>query len=80
MSRAPKLEPQACPSCGAAPAIHNPKPRYWYVACSKNTEVLLSHRIIGHPMFTKRAAIIEWNKLPCECKPSPAKDAQLATA
>jgi hypothetical protein len=56
-------EPQNCPECGAPAEVRNPKPRRWLVACTKNSELASGHRVLGHPMFTKRDAILEWNKL-----------------
>lgn len=55
--------PQNCPKCGAAPVVSNPKPRYWFAACSANSELVGGHRVVGHPMFTKREAIGVWNQL-----------------
>lgn len=57
------LVPQNCPKCGAPAEMKNPRPRRWLVACSKNSDLTNGHRVLGHPMFTKRDAIIEWNKL-----------------
>lgn len=57
------MEAQKCPECKGAPTIHHTKTRRWFVACSRNSEVPGGHRVIGHPMFTKREAIAEWNKL-----------------
>jgi len=56
------LEPQQCPECGAG-EVKNPKPRNWFVACSRNSSLASGHCVVGHGMFTKRDAIIEWNKL-----------------
>lgn len=58
-----KLEPNPCPQCGAPAVVENPKPRRWRVVCSKNSELLGAHRVFGHPMFTRTAAVKEWNKL-----------------
>ena len=58
---APK--PQNCPKSGSLAEVKNPRPRSWFVACSKNSELTGGHRVLGHPMFTKGDAIIEWNKL-----------------
>jgi hypothetical protein len=56
-------KPQNCPECGAPAEVKNPKPRNWFVACSRNSSLASGHRVVGHGMFTKRDAIIEWNKL-----------------
>jgi hypothetical protein len=56
-------EPQNCPECGAAPEVKNPRPRKWFVACSRNSSFASGHQVVGHGMLTKREAIIEWNKL-----------------
>jgi len=56
-------EPQNCPKCGAVAEEKNPRPRRWFVACTANSELACGHRVVGHPMFTKRDAIIEWNEL-----------------
>jgi len=56
-------EPQHCPDCGAPAEVKNPKPRNWFVARSRNSSLASRHRVVGHGMFTKRDAIIEWNKL-----------------
>jgi hypothetical protein len=56
-------EPQNCPQCGAPAEVRNSKLRRWFVACTKNSELASGHRVLGHPMFTKRDAILEWNKL-----------------
>ena len=56
-------EPQDCPKCQAPAEVKNPRPRRWFVACSKNSELASGHRVVGRPMFTTRDAIIEWNKL-----------------
>jgi len=56
-------EPQKCPECGAPAEVKNPKPRNWFVACSRNSSLAGGHRVVGHGMFTRRDAIIEWNKL-----------------
>ena len=64
--KASAVEPQRCPDpdCGAEAAVCNPKPRLWYVKCSRNSELSFGgHRIQGHTMHTKTAAIAEWNKL-----------------
>lgn len=55
--------PQDCPRCGAAALVKNPRPKYWFFACSKNSPLLGAHRVEGHPMHTKSAALAEWNKL-----------------
>jgi ribosomal protein L37AE/L43A len=58
-----KSEPQNCPKCGSAPVVKNPKPRIWYVECSRNSETVLGHRVSGHTMHTRRDAINVWNDL-----------------
>jgi hypothetical protein len=61
--KTPTPKPQACPECGAPAEVKNPKPRAWFVACSRNSILVGGHRVVGHGMHTKREAIIEWNKL-----------------
>lgn len=56
-------EPQNCPKCGSPPEVHNPKTRKWFVGCSRNSVAITGHNVTGHTMFTRRDAIIEWNKL-----------------
>ncbi|SFC51778.1 hypothetical protein [Massilia yuzhufengensis] len=56
-------KPQNCPKCHAPAEVRNPRLRRWFAVCSKSSELAIGHRVIGHPMFTKRDAIIEWNKL-----------------
>jgi hypothetical protein len=55
--------PQDCPKYGASAVVNNPKPRLWYVACSKNSKLIGGHRVEGHTMLTKREAITVWNEL-----------------
>lgn len=54
---------QKCPKCKRAAEIHNTKPGRWFVACSRNREIPRGHRVVRHPMFTKREGIAEWNRL-----------------
>lgn len=56
-------QPQNCPHCGAEPTVVKLGARSWRVTCSNNAGRILHRCTDGHPMFTRKDAIKEWNKL-----------------
>lgn len=63
MTPAPlKLEPQACPGCGAAARIDHQGSK-WRVLCSKYTGIVSECKKSGHTMYTRKEAVRVWNEL-----------------
>lgn len=58
----PKVEPQACPGCGAVARVDH-LGRKWTVLCSMNKTILSKCRKAGHTMFSRKEAVRVWNEL-----------------
>lgn len=58
-----KVEPQACPGCGAVAQVVHVGNR-WTVLCSKKSKVTLGGcQKSGHTMLSRKDAIRVWNEL-----------------
>lgn len=59
---ATKVEPQACPGCGAAAEVKKNGSR-WKVWCERNKTSLSACQKMGHLMLTRKEAVRVWNEL-----------------
>jgi hypothetical protein len=58
-----KVEPQACPGCGAPAQIDHTGSR-WTVLCSKKSKLIVGGcQKSGHTMLSRKDAIRVWNEL-----------------